>query len=143
MSDGKKDGRPRILLGPIAIAVASEVAAGEPIKQEHLEEAIERLIAQQARTDHHNTALQLQMINENLIRIRHMLAALAANTDEEVQLVLGKLVTGLNKDQINLAEKTRLDVPRLANLHERMLEALALEAQRGTEAPEIDEDLDR
>ncbi|RYG90080.1 hypothetical protein EU803_15830 [Loktanella sp. IMCC34160] len=134
--------RVRLVLGHKAIAIASAVAGSDTITQDHLEEAIDRLERRQARSDQQLFLEQLQMINENLIRLRHMVAALAASTDEEVHMVVAKLVTDLGNRQIEKASDAMLDVPGLVALQDRAAAQLAIEELRESKIAKVESELD-
>jgi hypothetical protein len=117
-----------VKLGPLATLIASRASNDGKISQDSLEGAISALMGQAdsngrdvAQAPLHPALLeQLQLINHNLIRIRHIQLASAANSDTEIQQALEILHSSLGKEQKSAAQTAGLDVPKLSKLMENM-----------------------
>lgn len=134
----------RLRLGPLAWGLAQRRAGNESPKQSHLEEAIADLMTdRETPSRDEGLQTQLQMLNENLIRLRHILLAASVTEEEEIAHSIEMLNRDLDQRQLKAAQKTGLDVPSLATLQEKLAarrqEFLAQEPAQ----PEMDEDLER
>ena len=58
-----------------------------------------------------------------LLSMRYMIQALSADTSEEVEIMLEKMNTSINKKQIKGAENAGLDHPALQKIQDRIQEA--------------------
>ena len=130
MNDDKSDTSedkllPRVRLGPKAFELATAVAGGEKVTAVHLEAAILNLVESKPPSENAPRWLkeQLQLMNETLISMRFMIQALSADTSEEVEIMLEKMNTSINKKQIKGAENAGLDHPALKKIQERIQEA--------------------
>lgn len=134
----------RMRLGPLARDLAQRKAGDERITQTHLEDAIAELIASKGSSGRdEGLQAQLQMLNENLIRLRHILLAASVTEEDEIAHCIEMLNRDLDQRQLKAAQKTGLDVPSLATLQEKLAarrqEFLAQEPAQ----PEMDDDLER
>ena len=115
---------PRVRLGPKAYEIAETVAGGEKVTAVHLEAAILNLIESKESSEKDPEWLkkQLQLMNETLLSMRFMIQALSADTAEEVEIMLEKMNTSINKKQIKGAKDAGLDHPALKKIQDRIQE---------------------
>lgn len=137
--------KPRILLGERATAIATSVADGDRVNQDHLEEAIRRLQeTPKAQNTSGEDALtkamherfdaiediiddfeeryqgQLLMLNKALITLGHVIRASAAKRSEEIEISLGELRERMFQHQISEAKTSELKVSELVDHNQRL-----------------------
>lgn len=140
-----KTKKPRILLGERATAIATSVADGDRVNQDHLEEAIRRLQeTPKAQNTSGEDALtkamherfdaiediiddfeeryqgQLLMLNKALITLGHVIRASAAKRSEEIEISLGELRERMFQHQISEAKTSELKVSELVDHNQRL-----------------------
>lgn len=106
----------RVRLGPLALKIATAKAGNERVTQAHLEEAISDLMERQQDGVSARTRETLQMLNENLIRLRQIILAANTTSDDELSRVLDTLNKDLFAKQVAEAEKNDLDTNRLVSI---------------------------
>jgi hypothetical protein len=134
-------------LGPIATQLAREKAGFEQVTELVLDQAIEDLMSR-AKEAGNNTipapALdQLQLINENIIRLRHMILATNPVTDGDVQRGLELLRSTLATDQIERGKYVGLDVEKLAKMEDQGRIFREENVFDPKSKPELDADMER
>src|SRR6056300_164773 len=137
--------KPRILLGKRATEIATSVAEGDRVNQDHLEEAIRRLQetpkgqsssdedaftkAMHDRFDAIEDIIddfedrqkgQLLMLNKALITLGHVIKASAAKRSEEIEVSLSELRDRMFQHQVAEAKTTELNVPELVEHNQRL-----------------------
>ena len=140
-----KTKKPRILLGERATAIATSVADGDRVNQDHLEEAIRRLQEtpkgqNTSGEDAYTKALherfdalediidefedrhqgQLLMLNKALITLSHVIRASAAKRSEEVEISLGELRERMFEHQLSEAKTSELNVSELVEHNQKL-----------------------
>lgn len=105
----------RVRLGPVSLKLSA--GEGEGTTGEKLEAAIIDLLA---RNDQQKETLQiLQTMNERLMIIQAMLLATSAESPKEIQKSLARLNEIAVELQIQQAEKSGLDAPKLSDLKKK------------------------
>lgn len=140
-----KTKKPRILLGERATAIATSVADGDRVNQDHLEEAIRRL---QETTKAQNTSGEdaltkaihdrfdaiedmiddfedrqkapLASIHKGIITLCHVIKAAAAKRSDEIEASLDELRELIVQHQITDAKSAGIDTREIEDLHQEL-----------------------
>lgn len=137
----------KLRLGPIAAQLARDKAGFEQVTEDVLDQAIVNLMERSKEAG--NSAIpapvvdQLQLINENIIRLRHMILATHPMNNDDVQRGLELLRSTLATDQIERGKNVGLDTEKLARMEEKTRAFREENMFVPMQKPELDADMER